>query len=88
MIYEYLLSMINKATGGTTKQLGGTLLIEEKTMGGLYLGTRFCLALTDNLVMPYIILTFCQPLQLGYAHRQASFCVQVSVQMLRNMTHS
>ena len=33
MIYEYLLSMINKATGGTTKQLAYEHFLEkEKTM--------------------------------------------------------
>lgn len=32
MIYEYLLGLINKATGGSSKQLAGTFLKEGKTM--------------------------------------------------------
>lgn len=37
----------------------------------------FCPTVTVNLVQPYIILTFCPPLQLRYIHRKVFFCVQL-----------
>lgn len=57
MIYEYLLGVISEATGGSTKQLAGTLLVDQKTMGDYIWKLCFCKALAVSLVWPYIILT-------------------------------
>lgn len=75
MIYEYFLSTINKATGGTTKQLARTFLRERENNGGLYLETMFCPTLTVSLVKPYIILTFLSTTAVRISSQEGFFCV-------------
>lgn len=59
MIYEYLLCMINGATGGTaTQQKGKYCKREARQCKGLCRGKAFCLKMAPTLVEPYIILTF------------------------------
>lgn len=59
MIYEYLLCMINGATGGTAKQQKGKYCKRgARQCKGLCRGKAFCLKMAPTLVEPYIILTF------------------------------
>lgn len=76
MIYEYLLSMINKATGGSTKQLGRTFLRERENNGWLYLEGMFCPTVAVKLVKPYIILTFLSTAAVRKSSQKGFFCVQ------------
>lgn len=67
--------MINKATGGTTKQLARTFLRVGENNGGLYLEATFCPTVTVNLVKPYIILTFLSTAAVRISSQKGFFCV-------------
>lgn len=87
MIYEYLLCMINGATGGTaTQQKGKYCKRDARQCKGLCRGKAFCLKMAPTLVEPYIILTFLNVagLWLSVALRRERILLKV----LRRLMHT
>lgn len=75
MIYEYLLAMISKATGGSSKQLARTLLSYEKTMEDYIWEPCFVRRWLSARFSHTSFWLFCPPLQFGYLHREVLLCL-------------